>query len=347
MAKYKHGRMQVVEMQKRLGKRLDKISVSWPPGYVQRSTAQRVADRLAKNAKRDSLPSPARTFQECRDLSMELAKANGNGSSHEKSVSATPVKRIATKIASQDPELPPTGEFEPNKGTVFEGMKFLADCHNKTELTEEDLQAALYIAREGGSRVDCASVIGVAEPTLIKLEARNPMWAAAFDRARTLSKLALIHRIRIGDSHWQAAAWMLERRYRKEYSANVPIEEENRIVRVRPVTPKVVALPGVEDQKQLLGSGSDLEQAAVKRVTEEAVADGNVNDSESEQQKAKMEQPGQTNIENGVDALIDLDGSTVQINTPKAVIAGVNGNGRAVRGNGFGKSKQMRTRRVM
>lgn len=213
-------------------------------------------------------------------------------------------------------------EFAPNKGTQFDGMKFLADVSPGTArqitLTEDDLQAILYMAMDGASRNDCADIVGVCDTTLIRLEQRNPLWKAAWTRARAMGKLNLIKRVRNGDSHWQSSAWMLERLYRKEYGANVQDEQETKIIRVRPVFPNQnqgpqlnkapngsVPLPG-DPHKGTNGNGNGNGHRLLENTpTTPAPA------------PAPEEQPAQTNIENGVDQLIDIDQSTVVPGTKK------------------------------
>lgn len=194
------------------------------------------------------------------------------------------------------------GEFAPNRGTPFEGMKFLTGASKAVQLTEDDLQCALYILRDGGSRGDAADIIGIGPSTLDKLAARNPMWEAAMKRAEALGKLILIKKVRNGDSHWQSAAWVLERKFRYEYGANPPESEENKVIRVRKVVPPLPTSAQLE-------AAQTPSKAASPRLLEN-----------NETQVGDDQEPiATTDIDNGTDQLIDRDGSQIAIARRKTV----------------------------
>jgi hypothetical protein len=359
------GDQSILAQQSRMGKRFAKRKFDIPKGYV--SKLEREALGIPHRVIDPNMPLPVkpqtvRSIEECVAISQKEAEQGKNRPVNGDSTINKVITRVSAVPTPEEEEMYrgaitiPKGEFMPNKGTIFEGMQFLSGGTGRTQtITEDDLQAALYIAREGGSRSDCADVIGVAEPTLVKLEAKNPMWAAAFRRAQTLGKLALIRRIRGGDSHWQAAAWMLERRYRKEYGANVPIEEENRLIRVRPVTPKV--LPNTSpkpDQGHLSASERISPEEAIRRLeqaplatgaTEKEMGSGIVEQIKQEVEQAEHpttpvdEEPiGTTNLENGTDQLIDTDGTVLNINIRR--------NGKSSRKPEVEHTQQIRKRRL-
>lgn len=173
------------------------------------------------------------------------------------------------------------------------------------KLTEEAIQEVLLIIRDGGSRGDAADAVGVSRTLIGKLADNNEAFAAALTQAEALGKLELIKRVRYGDSNWQSAAWMLERKYRKEFSLNQNPEAEDKVVRVRQVVPNKALLPGGQraggDGTQLLPTAQELEnQAKGTRVVQ-----------------ADDTPPGRTSVESGIDAVINPDGSEAPVRGQK------------------------------
>lgn len=95
---------------------------------------------------------------------------------------------------------------------------------SKEKLDREGVQEAVRLTKMGLNDQDIAAYIGVAPQTYStwrnhpKTEVQREL-AEALKRAETERKGALLARIlKATDESWQAAAWMLERRYPAEYA---------------------------------------------------------------------------------------------------------------------------------
>lgn len=95
---------------------------------------------------------------------------------------------------------------------------------SKEKLDREGVQEAVRLTKMGLNDQDIAAYIGVAPQTYStwrnhpKTEVQQEL-AEALKKAETERKGALLARIlKATDESWQAAAWMLERRYPAEYA---------------------------------------------------------------------------------------------------------------------------------
>lgn len=178
----------------------------------------------------------------------------------------------------------------------FKDWIFLSEWGGeKWGLDEEKLQEALAILADGGSRGDAADIVGCHRCTFNKLADICPKWSKAMLRAEATGKLYLIRRVRHGDSNWQSAAWMLAKKHNLEYG-NVEDNKdgERQVIRVRPVGYKrPPELPAGDTNEE---SGSRMLE-----TTRASEVDGD------------LVQGGGSNVRNGVDAVIDTDGSEIPL----------------------------------
>lgn len=82
------------------------------------------------------------------------------------------------------------------------------------KLPREKIYAILSI---GGSRTDAAKSLGVSMVTMQSEAKRDPEFLRGMEKAEAQGKLELLRKIK-GAAPWQAAAWMLERKYPQEFA---------------------------------------------------------------------------------------------------------------------------------
>ncbi len=86
----------------------------------------------------------------------------------------------------------------------------------KPKITDDDRKTVLATVGVGGSLQDAADLIGVDYKTLYRLRQADPEFANGVKQAVKAGKLKLIKKVGKASS-WQAAAWMLERKWGREY----------------------------------------------------------------------------------------------------------------------------------
>ena len=105
----------------------------------------------------------------------------------------------------------------------------------------------LAVLASHGSLNDAAKYVGVDRKTLHNWTKRDPGFSHRIDTAVLEGKLKLLKKVGKATA-WQAAAWMLERKWWKEYAKReVPARHEddrNPPVEKHPATGRVKAAPG-------------------------------------------------------------------------------------------------------
>ena len=81
---------------------------------------------------------------------------------------------------------------------------------------DDERQKVLAVLGVGGSVSDAAGIIGVSVDTLQREMVRNRDFAAGVKRASKIGKLKLIQKVG-SSADWKAAAWMLERKWGREW----------------------------------------------------------------------------------------------------------------------------------
>jgi hypothetical protein len=87
----------------------------------------------------------------------------------------------------------------------------------KPKIGNEQRREVIAIVQAGGSLADAADIIGVGRETLNAALRQNAEFRKGVDRAQASGKLRLIRKVGNKKQPWQAAAWMLERKWGREY----------------------------------------------------------------------------------------------------------------------------------
>ena len=95
---------------------------------------------------------------------------------------------------------------------------------SKEKLTEEGIREAVKLVQSGLNDADVADYLGVAPETFSRWK-NHPKTELQYQLCQALKaaevkrKAALLARVqRASENSWQAAAWLLERRYPQEYA---------------------------------------------------------------------------------------------------------------------------------
>lgn len=92
----------------------------------------------------------------------------------------------------------------------------------KNKIGDAERQRVLDIVGLGASLRDAADIIGVGYRTLFRERKRNPQFGKGVVAAVKEGKLKLIQKVSNADA-WQAAAWMLERKWGAEYGKKLDV----------------------------------------------------------------------------------------------------------------------------
>lgn len=105
--------------------------------------------------------------------------------------------------------------------------------------TDQVIQEAIAMKKNGASNVDIAAYIGVSERTFYRwlntpTSEKQRQFSQALKKAEPEFKAALRSKILDASQHgsWQAAAWMLERLYPDEYGRKDRVQAETKAEQV-------------------------------------------------------------------------------------------------------------------
>lgn len=104
-------------------------------------------------------------------------------------------------------------------------------------------QQIIGVLRAGGSLNEAAKVVGVARNTLDRECKRDKEFGASVMSAPEQGKMALVGKIiKAAERDWKAAAWMLERKFGREFAKNPTVAihtpERVEVVNIRQLTDK-------------------------------------------------------------------------------------------------------------
>jgi transposase len=84
------------------------------------------------------------------------------------------------------------------------------------KIGEAERKQIIAVVKVGGSMSDAAGIVGVSLKTIQNAYRHNPDFYAGVMKAKRDGKLQLIKKVKSAKP-WQAAAWMLERKYGQEF----------------------------------------------------------------------------------------------------------------------------------
>jgi hypothetical protein len=93
----------------------------------------------------------------------------------------------------------------------------------KPKIGESEKKQILAVVRIGGSLSDAAGAIGVCLRSVQNAMKNDARFCTGVKRARKMGKIRLIRKVGKATA-WQAAAWMLERKYGREYGRKETVE---------------------------------------------------------------------------------------------------------------------------
>lgn len=96
----------------------------------------------------------------------------------------------------------------------------------KPKIGPDEQKQVLGALGVGGSLADAAGLIGVNPSTLRRLKAADPEFARGVRHAVRAGKLKLIQKVANAPA-WQAAAWMLERKWGREFGKKDKLDLTN------------------------------------------------------------------------------------------------------------------------
>ena len=85
----------------------------------------------------------------------------------------------------------------------------------------------------GATQKDAAAMSNISEDTLYDWLKEKPEFSESIKKAHAKYKEQLIARVKkASDKSWQAAAWILERRYKEDYALKHEVEHSGKIITV-------------------------------------------------------------------------------------------------------------------
>ena len=133
----------------------------------------------------------------------------------------------------------------------------------KLKIGDTERTQILAVLEAGGSLSDAAAVAGVDYTTVYRLRKADPKFARGVRQAVRAGKYRLIQKVS-SNASWQAAAWLLERRWGKQFGRKDQHQHEHKGV--------IKLLPMKLDGDVELEDEESEGQRAVARAAEDAPA---------------------------------------------------------------------------
>jgi hypothetical protein len=138
-----------------------------------------------------------------------------------------------------------------------------SEAGRPTKKTEQRVEALLQSLRAGASRQRSAALAGIHRDTLNEWMRLDPAFSDAIEKAEGFAEMRFLSRVATAaenERSWQAAAWILERRFPNEWRKREGIEFSG--VNGQAIEVKTVGDPE-EEQRRLSAALGLLEQLGI------------------------------------------------------------------------------------
>ena len=138
-----------------------------------------------------------------------------------------------------------------------------SEAGRPTKKTEQRVEALLQSLRAGASRQRSAALAGIHRDTLHEWMKQDPAFSDAIEKAEAFAEARFLSRVATAaenERSWQAAAWILERRFPNEWRKREGVEFSG--VNGQAIEVKTVGDPA-EEQRRLSAALGLLEQLGV------------------------------------------------------------------------------------
>lgn len=105
----------------------------------------------------------------------------------------------------------------------------MAKRGRKQKIDAKATAAIFAVLTVGASLQDAADYVGISRDTLSRKQRNDANFRKGVDRAQARGKVHLIQRV-ARSTAWRAAAWMLERKYSKEFGRKIDLTTDGKPV---------------------------------------------------------------------------------------------------------------------
>lgn len=156
-----------------------------------------------------------------------------------------------------------------------------SEAGRPTKKTEQRVEALLQSLRAGASRQRSAALAGIHRDTLHEWMKQDPAFSDAIEKAEAFAEARFLSRVATAaenERSWQAAAWILERRFPNEWRKREGVEFSG--VNGQAIEVKTVGDPA-EEQRRLAAALGLLEQLGVVSRPDDTIVSTGDSDPET------------------------------------------------------------------
>lgn len=156
-----------------------------------------------------------------------------------------------------------------------------SEAGRPTKKTEQRVEALLQSLRAGASRQRSAALAGIHRDTLHEWMKQDPAFSDAIEKAEAFAEARFLSRVATAaenERSWQAAAWILERRFPNEWRKREGVEFSG--VNGQAIEVKTIGDPA-EEQRRLAAALGLLEQLGVVSRPDDTIVSTGDSDPET------------------------------------------------------------------
>lgn len=156
-----------------------------------------------------------------------------------------------------------------------------SEAGRPTKKTEQRVEALLQSLRAGASRQRSAALAGIHRDTLNEWMKQDPAFSDAIEKAEAFAEARFLSRVATAaenERSWQAAAWILERRFPNEWRKREGVEFSG--VNGQAIEVKTIGDPA-EEQRRLAAALGLLEQLGVVSRPDDTIVSTGDSDPET------------------------------------------------------------------